>query len=182
VTWDHPIGGEVTGYNPYPLCTGSARWVHKGYVDSDSDNGIHPKHRHCRQLRESGIPSIESPVTSLLSPVTQSITIKIMGLVWNLVQKICAKHWEWKSGKHEHSSCRHVELLKAHSSILFRTMQEWKTCARRQAKQLLDRARLGGEGGMGGGDSVSRISPHCTARITTLTNWQMDGISLFWQS
>jgi len=78
-------------------------------------------------------------------------------------QNICAKHWEWKTGKHEHSSCRHVELLKVHSSILFRTMQEWKTCARRQEKQVLDRARLGGEGGMGGGDSVSRISPHCTA-------------------
>jgi hypothetical protein len=30
-----------------------------------------------------------------------------------------------------------------HSSILFRTRQEWKTCARRQAKQVLDRARLG---------------------------------------
>jgi len=45
VTWHHAIGGEVTSYNPDPLCTGLARWVQEGY--RDSDNGIHPKHGHC---------------------------------------------------------------------------------------------------------------------------------------
>jgi hypothetical protein len=59
--------------------------VQKGYVDSE--NGMHPKHWHSRQLPASEIPSVESPVTPLLSPVTQSIAIKRMGLGlgWNLV-------------------------------------------------------------------------------------------------
>lgn len=36
VTWHHPIGGEVTGYNPYSLCMASARWAQEGYGNSDN--------------------------------------------------------------------------------------------------------------------------------------------------
>jgi hypothetical protein len=42
VMWHHPVGREVTGYNPYPLRTGLPRWAHEGY--GDGDNGIHPRH------------------------------------------------------------------------------------------------------------------------------------------
>jgi hypothetical protein len=44
VAWHHPIGGDITSYNPYPLCTGPARWAQDGYADSD--DGIHPRHQH----------------------------------------------------------------------------------------------------------------------------------------
>jgi hypothetical protein len=64
--WHHPIGGEVKGYNPYWLRTGSARRAQEGH--GGSDNGIHPKHRHSQQLWAGEIPSIESWV--IMSPNT----------------------------------------------------------------------------------------------------------------
>jgi hypothetical protein len=39
MTWHHPIGREITCYNPYPLCTGLARWAQEGY--GDTKNRIH---------------------------------------------------------------------------------------------------------------------------------------------
>jgi hypothetical protein len=67
--WHYPIGEEVTGYNPYLLCTGSTRWVQEGF--GASDNEIHPKRRqrHSHQLRAGGIPF--HPSSHRLCPVTR---------------------------------------------------------------------------------------------------------------
>lgn len=35
VMWHHPIGREVTNYNPYPLRTEWVRWAQEGYPDVD---------------------------------------------------------------------------------------------------------------------------------------------------
>lgn len=60
--WHHAIGEEVAGYNPYSLCTGSARWAQEGY--GNSDNGIHPKRQHSHQLWAGEIPSVKSSIMS----------------------------------------------------------------------------------------------------------------------
>jgi hypothetical protein len=60
VTWHHLIGREVAGHNPYPLCTGLARWAQEGY--GDSDDSIHRKCGRSHQLQAGEIPSVESPV------------------------------------------------------------------------------------------------------------------------
>jgi hypothetical protein len=64
--WHHPIGREETGYNPYPLCTGSTR---RESINADSDISIHLRRRRSHQLRVSEISSIKSrrlcPVTRL---------------------------------------------------------------------------------------------------------------------
>ncbi len=62
MTWHHPIGGEVTGYSPYLLCTGWARWAQEAY--GNSDNSIHPKLQRNHQLQAGEIPSVKSPVLS----------------------------------------------------------------------------------------------------------------------
>jgi hypothetical protein len=110
VMWHHPIGGEVTGYNPYPLCTGSARWSQEGY--GDRDNVIHPNRQRSHQLQVGEIPSIESPVivqTSVvhvrfriyLHPVYKSVynCVRSFHAVYNRQsengKQICKLHVVW---------------------------------------------------------------------------------------
>jgi hypothetical protein len=89
--WHHPIGAELTSYNPYPLCTRSARWAQEGYGDSDND--IHPKRQRSHQLQAGEIPPfIESPVMSrntqlehLARPGTQRIWVVTCDLSTNEV-------------------------------------------------------------------------------------------------
>ncbi len=89
VMWHHPIGAELTSYNPYPLCTRSARWAQEGYGDSDND--IHPKRQRSHQLQAGEIPPfIESPVMSrntqlehLARPGTQRIWVVTCDLSTN---------------------------------------------------------------------------------------------------
>ncbi len=59
VAWRHPIGGEVSGYNPNLLCTGSAaRWMQR--VMWTVTNTIHPRLPRSHRLWASDIPSIKS--------------------------------------------------------------------------------------------------------------------------
>jgi hypothetical protein len=80
VTWHHPIGGEVTGYYPYPLRIGWARWAQAGY--GDSDNGICPRCRHSHQLWAGGILSIESLITSRNMARAGRLRDKVSPLTW----------------------------------------------------------------------------------------------------
>ncbi|CAK9218933.1 unnamed protein product [Sphagnum troendelagicum] len=87
-----PLGGEVSGYNPYLVRTGSVGQTGTGdYADSnnskvsgynpylvrtgsvgqtgtgdyaDSNNSIHPRHLSSHRLWASEIPFVESPVMS----------------------------------------------------------------------------------------------------------------------
>ncbi len=80
MAWHHPIGGDTTSYNPYPLSTGLARRAQDGYADSD--NGIRPRHRHSHQLQAGEIPSIESLVMSCNMAQAGQLWEKVSLLTW----------------------------------------------------------------------------------------------------